>query len=227
MQSAIAALFLIQLSSLAVAAPAPLVKKFQDASAQVHAIYGKFEQLTWNKTLGTERKQVGEFQFQKPTSFRWKFDEMPSRTYLGTGKVLWIVERGADDKIGRILKDSKFQLNKSKIAFLLTHGGDITRDFRVMDISTADRKIKVVPKSAADGIRELELTIGEKNNLLEKIRFVDELGNQTEIRFTEMHQLTKREFNGLPKQRRDDFEKRFQFTPPQGHEIIEAQHAQN
>ena len=201
-----------------------LVDKFHKEASSIWLLEAEFVQTNINKAFGSRRSRRGSFHFLQPDSIQWEYKEEPFRRYVAEGKTLWVAEMDSKKKIRRVLKNDQFNFSESQIS-LLVHPDPkrMKKEFDVVKINEKEKSFVLKPKNPVEGVSELTLFVDPQNlGVPQKIVFLDELKNQTEIVFGKTKFLLKNQFNKLSVLEKNKIKNNFSFTPPKGVEIVES-----
>lgn len=182
--------------------------KLDDFLSGLETFSAGFEQKTFNDSGEEIEKSIGVFYMRRPGMLHWAYWEPYSQTIISDGVTLWIYD---EDLQQVIIKDNSDSLGNSPAAVL---GGNVV----------VDDYYVVINLGVTEGIDWLELTprdvnaqydsvrLGFQDGQLRKMLLFNNLGQKDQITFLD----TKRNPSlGL---------KLFQFTPPEGVDIIDDRH---
>jgi outer membrane lipoprotein carrier protein len=153
-----------------------------------------------------KRTRTGTVYFRKPGQMRWEFEEPSKELIVSDGIDVY----NYDPELNQVVEAPLAQALRSPGATEFLLGvGDITKDFNasLMADAPADglTHLKLVPKKQGNTV---ELGLEAKSYNIESIRVIDQLGNVTALRFTDIAS------NGAIQ------DSIFKFTPPAGADIV-------
>jgi outer membrane lipoprotein carrier protein len=128
-----------------------------------------------------KRTRTGTVYFLKPGRMRWEFDEPSKELIVSDGTQLY----NYDPELNQVVEGPLAQALRSPGAteFLLG-AGDVTKDFKASLFDSAGNgltNLKLVPKGEGNTV---ELGLNPENFDVETIRVIDQLGNVTSLKFT-------------------------------------------
>jgi outer membrane lipoprotein carrier protein len=206
-------------TAIAAASPAPDV---HDIAQAVDERYNHLRSLQAEFTevyrgAGMERTESGILWLKKPGKMRWEYRSPREKLFLSDGKDAWFyvpgerqVRRTAVKKLDDLRSPLAFLLGKTKLEKEL-QGLSLAPD--VAPLAAGDVVLRGVPKSLADRVSQVLLEITPEH-WISKILIEEVDGSVTEYRFT-----NQRENVVVPDQQ-------FQFTVPDGVEVIEGEWGQ-
>jgi outer membrane lipoprotein carrier protein len=152
-----------------------------------------------------KRTRTGTVYFLKPGRMRWEFDEPSKELIVSDGAQLY----NYDPELNQVVEAPLAQALRSPGAteFLLG-AGDVARDFNASLLDGAGNgltNLKLVPKSEGNTV---ELGLSPNNYDVETIRVIDQLGNVTSLKFTNI-------VNNTPVS-----DSLFKFAVPPGADIV-------
>jgi len=168
---------------------------------------------------GMERTESGTLWLakgglKKPGKMRWEYRSPKVKLFVSDGRDAWFyvpgdrqVRRTEARKLDDVRSPLAFLLGKSKLQKEL-QGLSLAPD--VAPLSTGDVMLRGVPEAMADRISEILLEVTAEHQIT-RIVINDVDGSTTEYRFGE-----QKENVSIP-------EKRFEFSPPAGTEIVEGE----
>ncbi|MBK9293771.1 MAG: outer membrane lipoprotein carrier protein LolA [Oligoflexia bacterium] len=164
---------------------------------EVEKKYSKTSGITMEVTkkltialLEKEKKSFGEIKIKKGGFFKWHTVKPEENTILLTPKAVWVIDAPMDDQDRTIvLKSKRPKKNQSPaiVAFLMGKGG-LTKSYHVVNTAQEEdnnEKIRYYLKSKTthEAVTELEVVINKKTKNVEKVIFVDHIGNNTVLEF--------------------------------------------
>jgi outer membrane lipoprotein carrier protein len=201
---------------IAGASPAPDVHTIAQAVDErynhLRSLQAEFTQIY--RGGGMERTESGTLWLKKPGKMRWEYRSPREKLFLSDGKDAWFyvpgerqVRRTAVKKLDDLRSPLAFLLGKTKLEKEL-QGLSLAPD--VAPLVAGDVVLRGVPKSLAERVSQVLLEITPER-WISRILIEEVDGSVTEYRFN-----SQRENVDLPDQR-------FQFTPPDGAEVIEGE----
>jgi outer membrane lipoprotein carrier protein len=132
---------------------------------------------------GPKRTRTGTVYFLKPGRMRWEFAEPSKELIVSDGTQLY----NYDPELNQVVEAPLAQALRSPGAteFLLG-AGDVAKDFNASLLDAAGNRLtnlKLVPKSQGNTV---ELGLDPNNYDVETIRVIDQLGNVTSLKFTDI-----------------------------------------
>jgi len=162
---------------------------------------------------GMDRTESGTLWLKKPGKMRWEYRSPTEKLFVSDGHDAWFyipadrqVRRTAVKKLDDLRSPLAFLLGKTKLEKEL-QGLSVAADVPPKD--PANVVLRGVPKAMADRVNQVLLEITPDNHIA-GITIEEQDGSVTEYRF---------------EQQKDDAElsdRRFQFAPPSGVEIVEG-----
>jgi len=154
------------------------------------------------------RSRTGTVYFLKPGRMRWNFDEPSKELVVSDGTQVY----NYDPELNQVIEAPLAQALRSPGATEFLLGiGDIKKDFNASLLSGSDSalvNVKLVPKGQGNTV---ELGLDPKNYNVVTIRVIDQLGNATALKFSDIVN------NAVVS------DQIFQFTPPAGADVVRPQ----
>jgi outer membrane lipoprotein carrier protein len=206
-------------TAISAASPTPDVHAIAQAVDErynhLHTLQAEFTEIY--RGAGTERTESGTLWLKKPGKMRWEYRSPRDKLFLSDGKDAWFyvpgerqVRRTAVKKLDDLRSPLAFLLGKTKLEKEL-QGLSLAPD--VAPLVAGDLVLRGVPKSLADRVSQVLLEITPEH-WISRILIEEVDGSGTDYRFN-----SQRENVDLPDQR-------FQFTPPDGVEVIDGEWGQ-
>jgi outer membrane lipoprotein carrier protein len=206
-------------TAISAASPAPDVHAIAQAVDErynhLHTLQAEFTEIY--RGAGTERTESGTLWLKKPGKMRWEYRSPRDKLFLSDGKDAWFyvpgerqVRRTAVKKLDDLRSPLALLLGKTKLEKEL-QGLSLAPD--VAPLAAGDLVLRGVPKSLADRVSQVLLEITPEH-WISRILIEEVDGSGTDYRFN-----SQRENVDLPDQR-------FQFTPPDGVEVIDGEWGQ-
>ena len=165
----------------------------------------RFEQQAYDRKGKVVDRSSGSFSFARPGHFRWAYEKPHQQLLVADGKRLWIY----DPDLRQVTVKRIGEAISSTPAALLAGKDDITSLFTLRDAGTADGLawVEATPKAKDTGFERVRL--GLHGRTLAAMELYDQLGGHTLLRFDDLQANPR-----LPPST-------FQFTPPQGADVID------
>jgi len=165
----------------------------------------RFEQQAYDRAGKVVDRSSGSFSFARPGHFRWAYEKPHQQLLVADGKRLWIY----DPDLKQVTVKRIDQAISSTPAALLAGKDDITSLFTLRDAGAANGLawVEALPKAKDTGFDRVLL--GLKGRTLAAMELYDQLGGHTLLRFEDLKANP-----ALPPST-------FQFTPPQGADVID------
>jgi len=131
---------------------------------------------------GHKRYSRGQFLLQRPGKFRWQVTSPTEELIVSDGKTMWLYDKDLEQVTVRKLDG---QLKQTPALFLSGYDKAIAERYQ---ISKTDKKgvetYQLLAKNRTHDNQSLRLTF--KGNALIALRLTDELGQQLDLRFTQL-----------------------------------------
>ncbi len=202
-------------TALAAASPAADVHAIAQAVDErynhLHTLQAEFTEIY--RGAGMERTESGTLWLKKPGKMRWEYRSPRDKLFLSDGKDAWFyvpgerqVRRTAVKKLDDLRSPLAFLLGKTKLEKEL-QALSLASD--VAPLAAGDVVLRGVPKSLVDRVSQVLLEITPER-WISRILIEEVDGSVTEYRFA-----SQKEDVAVPDQR-------FQFTAPDGVEVIDG-----
>ena len=154
--------------------------------AQIEARYGRMRGLAaeFEQTYSAQgmrvRRERGRLVLQRPRRMRWEYDPKPGKLFIVNGRDVWLyvpADREATHADLNNVSDARFPF-----LFLLGQT-NLRREFRSITLAetgTETRTLRLVPRSASAGLREIFLEVYPDGRIM-KVRLVDTAGAVSEV----------------------------------------------
>ena len=141
-----------------------------------------FRQITEYRTLNRRVAGAGRVFFSKPAKMLWRYQEPAGQFVLSDGKHLYFYQP-AERQVIKTAIGSVFR-SDLPLSFLLGIG-DLARDFRPesMDSTDGGQRLKLFPRKANTGVREIQLTVDPGNYDIRQVLIEDGGGNRWTFHF--------------------------------------------
>jgi outer membrane lipoprotein carrier protein len=165
-----------------------LINKIESRYGRMRGLAAEFEQAY--SAPGThERRERGRLVLQRPRRMRWEYDPKPGKLFIVNGRNVWFyvpADREAIHADASNVSDSRFPF-----LFLLGQT-NLRREFRSITLVEADaqaetRLLRLVPRTASSGLREIFLEIYPNGRIL-KVKLLDEAGAVSEVTLTNVRE---------------------------------------
>ncbi len=195
--------FISSMSAAAIASPGLDSLKF--FFEQVKTFEAAFGQVVLDESLESIDDGKGKVWIKRPGLFRWDYEPPEAQEIVGDGERIWIY----DIELEQVTVRDQNETLGNTPAILLAGGGDLERDYTIVDIGTQGRFdwVNLIPKDGESGFTEVR--IGFEDNRLRLMELVDNLGQRTRMSFIDL-----KENKPIP-------DSAFTFAPPQGVDIID------
>ncbi|GJL80069.1 MAG: hypothetical protein NPINA01_30580 [Nitrospinaceae bacterium] len=151
----------------------------------VDSFTAKFLQKSYVKTMNQSLEARGEVQIKKPGKMKWVYNAPDPQTLVSDEKVLWLYIPN-ENQVTKVLVDSIYSSNTP--ALFLAGKGKLTDSFNVVKVSKdKDRLIvELIPLEEDQSLERLVLYADNKNYQIVGSSVYDNLGNKTEIHFSDI-----------------------------------------
>jgi outer membrane lipoprotein carrier protein len=172
---------------------------------QVDTFEALFTQVVLDESLDSIDDGKGKVWIKRPGLFRWDYDPPDAQKIVGDGEKIWIY----DIELEQVTVRSQTRALSRTPAILLAGGGDLERDYTIIDIGTQGKYdwINLVPVDEESGFTEVR--IGFEDNHLRLMELLDNLGQRTRMSFASL-----KENQPVP-------DSAFIFVPPAGVDVID------
>jgi len=152
---------------------------------QADAMQAEFVQVSRSAALGGEQRQKGRVAIKRPGKMRWEFTS-PTRTlFMTDGQTTWIWSQ-ADNQV---IVHKGGAGDGAEVTALLS---DLSRLHELFDVTllpadagAASHVLSLAPRDGADGgFKRLEMTVGRRSLLLERVVLTDQFDNLTDLTFS-------------------------------------------
>lgn len=198
--------FLLTLSLLlpAFAHAAPASKALEQFLDGVKTYSANFEQIQRDETGEELQKTSGRMALSRPGKFSWVYEKPYSQIMVCDGRNIWLYDPDLRQATVRPAKEAL----AGTPAELLSQRASIKTQFKITDVGVDDgaNLVRLLPKAVDSDFQSIELWL--KSGAPQRMRFHDQLGNVTEIRFSNIQTNTALDAA------------RFAFTPPNDVDVI-------
>jgi outer membrane lipoprotein carrier protein len=170
----------------------------------LRTVSAEFEQSVTGAKGNRGEVSTGTLALMAPRQFRWETTTPYQQLIVADGNRVWIYDPDLEQVS---VRSQSFEEAHSPLT-VLTDLSRLDAEFTTSEAGESEdlHWLKLVSKATEPDFEYAEL--GFNMNLLERMRFRDQLGNTTEIRFTNWQRNPE-----LPA-------KQFQFTPPSGVDVV-------
>ena len=159
-----------------------IVGKVQQRYDDTREYSADFRQITEYRTLKRRVDGAGRVFLSKPAKMLWRYQEPAGQFVLSDGKHLYFYQP-AEQQVIKTALGSVFR-SDLPLSFLLGIG-DLARDFRAESMASTDagHRLKLFPRKATSGVREIQLTVDPGNYDIRRVLIEDGGGNRWTFRF--------------------------------------------
>ena len=193
---------------------ADIARRVQARYEAMQSLRARFEQSTQIKSLGdgaSAETSRGVVTLAKPGKMRWSYEEPEPSLVVSDGKTVWTFDPALGE--AQRFPATEAVLEGAAIQFLLGRG-EILREFEIGGGPCAESPVtlELTPRKPAS-YSQLDLRVDAESGEIVETRIVDLFGNRTRVRFRDI----ETDVQPAPET--------FQFTPPPGTRILEAEGA--
>ncbi len=190
----------------------PLAQAVDEHYNHLRSLQADFTEIY--RGAGADRVESGTLWLKKPRKMRWEYRSPRDKLFVSNGKVVWFYTPG--ERQARKTDPKKLEDLRSPIAFLL---GKTKLESELQGLSKAvdqtpltpgDAVLRGAPKAMADQVSEVLLEINPANQIV-RIVLSEIDGTTTEFRFSDL------------KENLEFSDRRFEFAPPPGVEVVEGE----
>ncbi|HUS24157.1 MAG TPA: outer membrane lipoprotein chaperone LolA [Candidatus Binatia bacterium] len=171
------------------------------------SLSARFEQVQTDERGREIQKSSGRLDLQRPGRFRWSYEKPYEQLIVCDGETLWLY----DPDLRQVTVRPAGATLQGTPAQLLTDRAALERHFRVERTTGADPHLRLLPKSKEGDFTSMELWLA--GGVPQRMRFHDQLGGQTEVRFTAVQRNAALDAA------------RFRFVVPKGVDVVQAAEA--
>lgn len=166
-----------------------LVNLLETRYGRMRGLAAEFEQ-TYRAPGTRERRERGRLFLQRPRRMRWEYDPKPGKLFIVNGREVWFyvpADREAVRADASRVADARFPF-----LFLLGQS-NLRQQFRSITLAGQEgwlsqtRTLRLVPRSAAGGLREIALEIFADGRI-SKVRLIDDAGAISEVTLTSVQE---------------------------------------
>lgn len=183
--------------------PQATLRKFVDGVQTLTADFSQVQTDEGGKVTGSSS---GKLALSRPGKFRWTYEKPYSQLMICDGKRIWLY----DPDLAQVTVRSAEQALNGTPAALLSQKALLSDAYTLQDGGTENGAsiVRLLPKSSEGDFKSIELWLA--NGVPQRMRFHDQLGGRTDIRFTAIKANTKLDAA------------QFNFTPPKGVEVVDG-----
>jgi outer membrane lipoprotein carrier protein len=170
----------------------------------LHALTGQFSQMLVDANGNAGKPSTGSMALQAPRQFRWDTKAPYKQTIVADGSRVWLYDPDLEQVTVRVQSTEE---SHSPLT-VLTDLGQLDREFKVAEQGEHDGLIWLRLTSTSKDPQFDYADLGFDANALVRMVFKDQLGNTTQIRFSDWNRNPS-----LPAGT-------FDFTPPEGADVI-------
>ena len=172
---------------------------------QIKTFEAAFGQAVLDESLASIDDGKGKVWIKRPGLFRWDYEPPEAQEIVGDGSRVWIYDIELEQVT---VRDQQQALGRTP-AILLAGGGDLEKDYIIVDIGTQGRFdwVNLIPKDEESNFTEMR--IGFEDNRLRLMELLDNLGQRTRMSFVDL------------KENHEIADKTFTFVPPVGVDVID------
>jgi outer membrane lipoprotein carrier protein len=202
MRKILLAVFLLTFSAFAsAAAGADLLREYL---RETQAARADFTQVVYDRNMRKLQETSGTMHFARPGRIRWAYEKPYEQLIVGDGTKLWVY----DKDLNQVTVKAIGQAIGGSPAALLAGSNDIEKDFRITAGGTENglEWIEAEPRGTESTFQKVRMGFGKSG--LEAMELLDGFGQRTVVRFENIRSNPKLS------------PELFQFTPPQGADVI-------
>ena len=180
----------------------------------VQTFKAKFIQKAYVKVMDQSQESTGEVSIKKPGKMKWVYSNPEPQILVSNNKAFWFY-LPEDNQVTKALIRDIYTNNAP--ALFLSGKGKLSSSFEVSSVTRELGKITVVltPKQKEKGLKQMVLFVDNNNYQITGSKVYDELGNQTEILFSQIE---------INPNFSDDL---FDFKVPAGVDLLDATENKN
>jgi len=171
----------------------------------LHNMRADFKQEVRDELLTVIQESSGTMIVKRPNRFRWNYSEPYVQFIIGDGNDVWLY----DVDLEQITVQSMDTALGDSPALLLSGNEPLEKNFSIRDLGTIKNVewVELVPYRKDGSFERMRLAF-DARSVLNEMEFVDRLGQVTRIQFIDLRRNS------------DIDEKLFEFTPPEGVDVI-------
>ncbi|PPE73009.1 outer membrane lipoprotein carrier protein LolA [Solimonas fluminis] len=183
--------------------PQTTLRKFVDGVQTLTADFSQVQSDEAGKVTGTSS---GKIALSRPGKFRWTYEKPYAQLMVCDGKKIYLY----DPDLAQVTVRSAEQALSGTPAALLSQKALLGDAYTLQDGGSENGAsiVRLLPKSQDGDFKSIELWLS--NGVPQRMRFHDQLGGKTDIRFTAIKTNPKIDAA------------QFSFTPPKGAEVVDG-----
>ena len=172
----------------------------------VRTFSANYEQVQTDDSGEVLQRSSGRMALSRPGKFRWTYDTPYEQLMVCDGESIWVY----DPDLAQVTRRPAEAALTGTPAALLAQRASLSDSFTIEDGGRSDglQGVRLLPVQADSDFKSIELWL--RDGAPVRMRFHDQLGGQTEVRFT---QLSVNQAIDAAQ---------FQLTPPAGAEVVDA-----
>jgi outer membrane lipoprotein carrier protein len=188
------------------------LKRFVDG---VQTFEAHFDQVQTDERGQVANRSSGQFWLGRPAAnskadigkFRWAYEKPYEQISVCDGAKLWAY----DPDLNQVTVRNAHTALAGTPAALLSQRTGLSEAFVIQDAGSEGdaRIVRLLPRAKDADFKSIELAI-DKTGAPQRMRFQDQIGGSSEVKFSVIKTNAKID------------EKQFQFTPPKGTEVVNA-----
>jgi len=171
----------------------------------VLTVKAEFKQVVLDEGLNTIQESSGTFYLQRPSKFRWDYEQPFKQQIVGDGKRIWVY----DVELQQVTVRKMDGALGNTPAILLAGKGNLKKNFKVKSLGKQGKLnwIQMIPRNKDGGFEDIR--IGFENGQIRMLVMIDSFGNTTRISLRNV-----RENKRIKKSR-------FRFKAPKGVDVVQ------
>jgi len=194
-------------SALALDATA-IVDAIQKQYDTTNTFQARFIQKSYLKILGQSQSAEGSVSIEKPGKMKWDYKAPDRQILVSNDQGLWLY-LPEEKQVTKMKVQSIYSSNTP--ALFLAGRGKLTQSFTIGKVTEESEHylVELMPRDTVQNLSKMVLLADKKNFQITGSRVYDNLGNKTEMLFTDIRNNPNLE------------KKLFQFEVPKGVELID------
>jgi len=144
---------------------------------------GRFEQTLVTEALGGEIRESGRVYLRRPGYMRWDYEDPENKTalVLNDETLLYLEDEGQ-------LVRGRIDIEAGMLPELLAGDGRLSELFEaeVEDGGVAGTRLRLVPRTEAEVVESVTLTLRSRDHAIESAEVIDPAGNRMDYRFRDL-----------------------------------------
>jgi outer membrane lipoprotein carrier protein len=157
----------------------PAVQTLQNKLVGLQNMSADFQQIVAEKDGTVLQKTSGKMALERPNKFRWETTSEPKQLIITDGKKLWIYDPGLKQVTIRGLTAG---ISQTPLLLLINSPGDLAKNFIISKMNRPGDWFQLKPKDKTNMFTSI--VVGFDNNNLKQINFVNQLGQKTNLLFS-------------------------------------------